>query len=154
MLSLYETLKGVVDNDELDTYFSDIHVEYSPKVAETIKDYFKKLYPDQPEGFGWKSVTSFKNQITGKKWLSIPGGYFEYFDKKKAFSSKCKMKNKETKKEKRDRILKQLKYIKNGQIEGRHDSEHDHAEADDLLLELIDDPEIKEAYESIDMWYG
>lgn len=31
--------------------------------------------------------------------------------------------------------------------------EYKHAEADDLLLEYINDPEITEAFDSIDKWY-
>jgi hypothetical protein len=34
------------------------------------------------------------------------------------------------------------------------DEEHDHVEADDLLIEYINDSDIKEAYEAIIKWYA
>lgn len=34
------------------------------------------------------------------------------------------------------------------------DVESDHANADAVLLELIDDDEIQEAYDAIDKWYA
>lgn len=37
---------------------------------------------------------------------------------------------------------------------GGLDPEPDHSEADDLLLEFINDPEVKEIYDSIDKWYS
>jgi len=53
----------------------------------------------------------------------------------------------ETKEEKRLRILAALKACGGG--------EEGHMEADALLLELIDDPEIEEAYNNIPcMWYA
>ena len=56
-----------------------------------------------------------------------------------------------TKKEKRDEILKSLKDIKNKKTD---DLEIDHVEADTLLLELIDDEEITDAFWAIDKWYS
>lgn len=46
--------------------------------------------------------------------------------------------------------LRELKAIEANQ----GDIERDHARADDILLELIDDEEISEAYYDIDKWYA
>jgi hypothetical protein len=43
-----------------------------------------------------------------------------------------------------------LKELRN--LEG--DTEKDHARADAILLELIDDDEIRAAYEAIEKWYA
>lgn len=37
---------------------------------------------------------------------------------------------------------------------GRSDIEADHSDADDLLVEYINDPEIKSLYEEIHKWYA
>lgn len=34
------------------------------------------------------------------------------------------------------------------------DTEAAHADADDVLLDLIDDPEIRAAYDAVDKWYA
>ncbi len=57
---------------------------------------------------------------------------------------------KETKKEKRDRILAELKRLSMPPV----DPELAHGEADDLLVELIDDEEIAAAYEAVEKWYA
>lgn len=61
-----------------------------------------------------------------------------------------------TKKQKRDEILKQLKAMTPPATGYRwdRDPESDHSKADDLLLELIDDAEIKQAFDDIDKWYA
>ena len=56
---------------------------------------------------------------------------------------------KETKTQKRERILSALKELANSP-----DTESAHGEADDLLVELIDDPEIRNAYDAIQKWYA
>ncbi len=42
------------------------------------------------------------------------------------------------------------------EIRGRaeYDPERSHSDADDLLLEFIGDPEVKEIYDQIDKWYA
>jgi hypothetical protein len=46
-------------------------------------------------------------------------------------------------------LIKKLKVLQeNG------DTENDHIDADDLLIEYINDKEIEEAYEAIDKWYA
>jgi len=60
------------------------------------------------------------------------------------------MKAKETKAQKRERILHRLRELSSDPI----DTESGHGEADDLLLELIDDQEIADAYNTINKWYS
>lgn len=63
----------------------------------------------------------------------------------------------ETKDERRTRILEELKGMGNGKrlgSFGRPDPESDHADADDLLLELIDDQEVTDAFNAIRKWYA
>lgn len=55
-----------------------------------------------------------------------------------------------TKKEKRDALLKALIELN----EGPQDTEAAHGMADALLIEYINDPEIKAAYEAIEKWYA
>jgi hypothetical protein len=50
---------------------------------------------------------------------------------------------------KRDKLLKQLK-----DLQQHKDREFAHGEADCLLLELIDDEEITEAFNLIEKWYA
>ena len=57
---------------------------------------------------------------------------------------------KETKAEKRTRILARLLVMALPPM----DPEAAHGEADDLLLELIDDEEIANAYNAIEKWYA
>jgi len=45
--------------------------------------------------------------------------------------------------------IKQLKHISKN-----YDTECAHSFADDVLLKLIDDEEIKEAYDSVPKWYA
>lgn len=45
-------------------------------------------------------------------------------------------------------LIKQLKECNSGDLEA------DHSDADDLLLEYIDDQEIKEVFDCIDKWYA
>ncbi len=51
----------------------------------------------------------------------------------------------------KDELLDRLKTIAN-RTSG--DPENDHADADELLLDYIDDPRITEAYEEIERWYA
>lgn len=46
-------------------------------------------------------------------------------------------------------LIKQLQEVKDF-----GDTENAHIEADDLIIEYINDPEIKKAYEEIDKWYA
>lgn len=50
----------------------------------------------------------------------------------------------------RDELLSRLRELNrpNGDIEGQH------SEADDALLDYIDDPEIAAAYAAIEKWYA
>lgn len=57
--------------------------------------------------------------------------------------------NNESEKERRDRILAQLKDLSHSD-----DPECAHVAADCLLLELIGDSEIEEAYNKIHKWYA
>jgi len=52
----------------------------------------------------------------------------------------------------RDEIKKKLKSISEGDFPG--DEEKAHIEADKLLLELINDPEITEYFNNIEKWYA
>lgn len=54
-----------------------------------------------------------------------------------------------TKKQKREKVLKELQ-----ELWGNGDFEFAHSKADDLLIELIDDEEIKRAYDGISKWYA
>jgi hypothetical protein len=56
----------------------------------------------------------------------------------------------ETMKERRERVLKELRELKN------HGTDHEsaHGKADDLLLHLINDAEIEEAFTAIEKWYA
>ena len=66
-----------------------------------------------------------------------------------------------TKKELRDEILRKLQEMapvrnpKTGWISSPSgDPASDHPEADDLLLELIGDPDISAAFNAIEKWYA
>jgi hypothetical protein len=48
-----------------------------------------------------------------------------------------------------DELIKQLKAL-----QGEFDKEGSHKQADQLLLEFIDDPRVTEAFEDIDKWYA
>lgn len=51
----------------------------------------------------------------------------------------------------RDELLAGLRHM----ASNRHrDIEHDHGWADDALLELLNDPEITEAFNAIERWYA
>ena len=50
---------------------------------------------------------------------------------------------------KKEDLLKILKGL-----EASGDTESAHADADDALIDFINDPEITEAYEKIDKWYA
>lgn len=53
----------------------------------------------------------------------------------------------------RDMVLARLREL-GSPPEGQHrDGSRDHPEADMLLLELIGDPEITEAFEAVQRWY-
>ena len=39
-------------------------------------------------------------------------------------------------------------------LKGKSDSEYAHIDADEILLELIDDVEIREAFEALEKWYA
>jgi len=39
-------------------------------------------------------------------------------------------------------------------LHGHDDVEHAHSVADDVLLDLIDDDEIRDAYEAVPKWYS
>lgn len=54
----------------------------------------------------------------------------------------------------REEALKALRAIRTRQTSGQRDEEVDHADADDVLLALINDPEITEAYGLIESWYA
>lgn len=58
----------------------------------------------------------------------------------------------------RELLLRKLRGIAERQEaatgHGGTDVEHDHAEADDLLIEYINDPEIEKAYDRIEKWYA
>lgn len=56
---------------------------------------------------------------------------------------------KESKKARRERVLVELR-----RLERDGDTERAHVKADALLIELIDDPEVMEAYEAIQKWYA
>lgn len=47
------------------------------------------------------------------------------------------------------KLLKQLRALKN-----TGDTERDHVQADNLLIEYIDDPLITKAYDDLDKWYA
>ncbi len=49
----------------------------------------------------------------------------------------------------REELLKILK-----DCQGSGDKESAHSEADDALLDYINDPEIKAAFDAIDKWYA
>jgi hypothetical protein len=49
----------------------------------------------------------------------------------------------------REKLISRLK-----ELGEESTSEEGHGEADDLLIEYINDPEIKEAYENIGKWYA
>lgn len=51
----------------------------------------------------------------------------------------------------KEELLERLRAIKAASIGA---SEEGHIEADDLLVEYINDPEIKAAYEAIGKWYA
>jgi hypothetical protein len=55
--------------------------------------------------------------------------------------------------ERRQEILKRLQEVASLDYRLRGDPAHDHPEADQLLLELIDDPEVSLAFNNIDKWY-
>ena len=48
-----------------------------------------------------------------------------------------------------DELIKQLKALQSG-----FDKESSHVQADQLLLEFIDDPRVTEAFKDIDKWYA
>lgn len=51
----------------------------------------------------------------------------------------------------RDQLLKKLIDIK----QNTHgDLENDHADADNAILQYINDPEIEKAFDAIDKWYA
>jgi hypothetical protein len=52
----------------------------------------------------------------------------------------------------RDELLAKLREL--GNEDDARDPEADHARADDLLLEYINDPEIAEAFNAFDKWYA
>lgn len=47
-----------------------------------------------------------------------------------------------------------LTLLKKLEVISLHDKEVAHGEADDALIEYINDPEIKDAYEAIEKWYA
>ena len=54
--------------------------------------------------------------------------------------------------ERRDLVLAELRSMKDvGEL---RDAEMDHARADELLLQLLADPEIREAFDEIRKWYA
>jgi len=53
----------------------------------------------------------------------------------------------------KEELLAKLKKIKNRQ-KGLHDTEGDHLDADQYLMEFINDDDISKAYAVIDKWYA
>jgi len=51
----------------------------------------------------------------------------------------------------KEELIEELKKIAS---RGSYDIEVNHAEADDLLLEYINDEEVTKAYSSIEKWYA
>ncbi len=49
----------------------------------------------------------------------------------------------------KEELVKELKALQNG-----GDEESDHARADNLLLEYINDEEVDEAFDKIEKWYS
>ncbi len=49
----------------------------------------------------------------------------------------------------RDELLRRLR-----ELHGPNDAEIVHVQADDLLLDYIEDDEVREAFERIDKWYA
>ena len=65
------------------------------------------------------------------------------------------MKKKLTKKLTKKKLLEQLNKLKTRKTEfGSLDKEANHSDADDLLIEYINDPKITEAYNKIEKWYA
>ena len=51
----------------------------------------------------------------------------------------------------KEELLIKLRGLADG---SRFDVEHDHVEADDLLIQYINDPDITEAFDAIKKWYA
>lgn len=51
-------------------------------------------------------------------------------------------------------LVERLMLIVARQKTAQRDEERDHGDADDLLLEYINDPEVDKAFGSIKMWYA
>ena len=61
--------------------------------------------------------------------------------------------------EKYKKLLEELRSMKRiqddkGMIVVWRDAEEDHGRADDILLELLNDPEVTEAFNEIEKWYA
>lgn len=52
----------------------------------------------------------------------------------------------------KEEALKRLRELASGKCKG--DDEEWHVEADEILLDLIDDDEIREAYDDVPKWYA
>ena len=52
----------------------------------------------------------------------------------------------------RDEALTRLRQLAKGRARG--DAEEWHSEADEILVALLDDPEVAEAYNAVPKWYA
>ena len=76
-MTLYERLKAVVEDVrwDIDTYCSDIYVLSTPETEKIVDEYYKKR--------GFKNQSNhFMDEITHRRFIEIPFGYQEYFERK------------------------------------------------------------------------
>ncbi len=55
---------------------------------------------------------------------------------------------------KKEKIKKQEAVRRLKELQERADAERAHMEADEILLKLIDDEEVRNAFEKVDKWYA